>query len=324
MEKRVDKPQKETMENQIKRFKSWVAFQKVVVMHGDTEKTWGYCTYGPKDNAQPLVMIPGVSGTSSCFFRQFLSLPTKGYRLISVDAADYELHIDWCKGLDLFLDAINVSKAHFFGVGLGGYLLQLYSSWRPNRVLSLILCNTFCDTTYYKDRAPCAAMFHVMPLFMLQRTLLNNFPKEKLSVRVAEAVDFMVEEIEHFTQPILASRLILNCTDGLLKPQNVTNHFDDAKITILQTSNQTSVPVSLQNEVAKFYPNAKLAMIKGCGDFPFLSAFDEINLHMEVHLRRHSATDDPNTATEEQEEQNQEGNEKVQKKDKEEVDDQSN
>jgi len=250
------------------------------------DKTWSYCTYGPKEAAHPLVLIPGVSGTSSCFFRQFLSLPTKGYRLIAVDAADYETHLDWCKGLDLFLDAINVSKAHLFGVGLGGYLIQLYTSWRPKRVLSLVLCNTFCDTSYYKDRAPCAPMFHLMPLFMLQRTLLNNFPKEKLSSRVAEAVDFMVEEVEHFTQAILSSRLVLNCTDGLLKPQNVTNHFDDAKITIIQTTDQTSVPVTLQNEVSKFYPNAKIGLIKGGGDFPFISAFEEVNLHLEVHLRR--------------------------------------
>ncbi len=39
--------------------------------------------YGPKD-VPPLVFIPGASGTAEVFYKQFLSLCPKGYRLISV------------------------------------------------------------------------------------------------------------------------------------------------------------------------------------------------------------------------------------------------
>ena len=163
--------------------------------HGDIEKEWKHRSYGPKE-AEPLLLFPGVSGSSNCFFRQFLSLANKGnsktlstllypieyipkkkgYRLIAVEPADYETHSDWCKGLDLFLEAISVKKGHFLGVGLGGYLIQLYLCWRSNNVLSLILCNSFCDTGYYKDRAPFFGMFYLTPLFMLQRTLLLPSP----------------------------------------------------------------------------------------------------------------------------------------------------
>lgn len=120
---------------------------------------------------------------------------------------------------------------------------------------------------------------------------MNNFPTNKVSPKIAEAVDFMVEEVEGLSHSILASRMSLNCTDGNLKPQNVTKHFDDNKITIIQSTDQTSIPSHLQEEVTKFYPNAKLALIKGGGDFPFVSAHEEVNLHIEVHLRRNGNFD---------------------------------
>jgi hypothetical protein len=31
--------------------------------------------------------------------------------------------------------------------------------YRPQRVISAILCNTFVNTAYYKESAPCAAMY---------------------------------------------------------------------------------------------------------------------------------------------------------------------
>ena len=269
-------------------FFSYISFNFYikVILHGENEKVWKYYIYGPKEDDEPIIFIPAVSGTGSCFFRQFLSLPAKGHRIISVDAPDYETQLDWIKGLELFLDNINIkSKIHLFGVGLGGYLAQLYASWRPSRVLSLILCNTFADTSYFKDRSPFSFAYHLMPLFMLQRKILTSFPSQKRTREITESVDFMVDQVESQSQTILASKLQLNCAEGILKPQNLMKHFDDNKILILQSIDSSS-PKSFLIEMEKFYPNAKLALLKDGGDFPFISSFEEVNLHIEVHLRR--------------------------------------
>lgn len=45
------------------------------------------------------------------------------------------------------------------------------------------------------------------------------------------------------------------------------------------------IPDQLKNEVHKFYPGAKEALLKAGGDFPFLSQAEEINMYIEVHLR---------------------------------------
>ena len=51
----------------------------------DDNSVFKYYDFGPKD-VVPLVFIPPTSGTAEVFFKQFLSMCPKGYRLISVSA----------------------------------------------------------------------------------------------------------------------------------------------------------------------------------------------------------------------------------------------
>lgn len=85
---------------------------------------------------------------------------------------------DWCKGLKKLLDCLNLDKVHIFGASLGkisnqvlciaeeakciskrtifklfsgGFLAQKFAeyTYHYSRVASLILCNTFLDTTIF-------------------------------------------------------------------------------------------------------------------------------------------------------------------------------
>lgn len=155
-----------------KRFKSWVAMQRVrlslsiafltvfsmqITIDYMNEKIWKFYDFGPKD-VPALVFLPGTSGTAEIYYKQFLSLCPKGYRLISVQYPPYPDHDSWCKGFDRFLDKMGLDKVHLFGTSLGGYLAQIYIQQKPQRVISVVLCNTFSDTQYYKDNAPCVGM----------------------------------------------------------------------------------------------------------------------------------------------------------------------
>jgi len=232
-----------------------------------------------------LLCIPGASGTAEIFYRQMISLCPKGYRIISIQPAPYETHEGFCKGLERFLDKLGVVGVHIFGTALGGYLAQSFAQYRPARVLSLILNNTFSDTQYFYDNAPCASMFSLMPEFMLKRILLANFPVNNLEADIANSVDFMVEQLESLSQAELASRLTLNCTLGFLRPNEVT--LDQLNITIMDTMDDIALPEKLREEVYKFYPNARQAQLKDGGNFAYLSRADEVNMHIQVHLRKH-------------------------------------
>ena len=71
--------------------------------------------------------------------------------IFQVEPPAYWNMSEFCEGFTRMLDHLNVDKAHIFGSSLGGYLAQKYSEWCyiSPRVASLVLCNTFTDTTIF-------------------------------------------------------------------------------------------------------------------------------------------------------------------------------
>jgi len=238
------------------------------------------------------MILPGATGTAEGYYKQFLSLCPKGIRCISVQPPDYMTHETFLKGLEKFMEKIGVEKAHFFGTSIGGFEAQLFTQARPSKVLSLMLCNTFSDTSHYKENAPCVEIFPFMPEFMLKRVVLENLPKGKMESEIADSVDFMVEQLETISQKELCSRLTLNCSipTQTLNPSSWT--FNSKKILILDSIDEVAIPEKLRSDVYKFYPEAKIAELKSGGNFPFLSRPDEINMYIQVHLRSVSSLND--------------------------------
>lgn len=275
-----------------KLFRSWVSLQRVNIDYFGSERVWKYYDWGPKD-VPPLVCIPGVSGTAETFFKQFLSLCPKGYRIIAVQPPAYMTHASWTQGFDRFLDLLSLNKVHLLGTSLGGYLALCFLQYRPQRVASLILQNAFCDTSYFQENAPCVQMFSLMPTFMLQRFLLANFPNKMLERDIAASVDFMVEQLESLDQNELASRLTLNCTPGSVT-RDTQFQFDTSKATFIDTIDEVALPEKLKEELYQKLPDAKKALLKTGGNFPFLSRPDEFNIHVIVHLRNHGVINQVN------------------------------
>ena len=66
----------------------------------------------------------------------------------------------WALGFwNLYLIDPNVSiiyQIHIYGTSLGGFLAQLFAQHRPRRVKSLVLSNTFLDTSSFSRAMPWA------------------------------------------------------------------------------------------------------------------------------------------------------------------------
>uniref|UniRef100_A0A5B6ZPS1 Putative maspardin n=1 Tax=Davidia involucrata TaxID=16924 RepID=A0A5B6ZPS1_DAVIN len=54
----------------------------------------------------------------------------------------------------------------------------------------------------------------------------------------------------------------------------------------MDTNDYCAIPQQLKDQVSERYPGARQAYLKTGGDFPFLSRPDEVNLHLQLHLRR--------------------------------------
>ncbi|CAN1834197.1 SPG21 [Linum perenne] len=222
-------------------FKSQVPLHKIPI----GSKQWRYYDFGPK-MVPPLICLPGIAGTADVYYKQIMALSMKGYRVISVDIPRVWNHMEWIQAFEKFLDVIDVRHMHLYGTSLGGFLAQIFAQYRPRRVKSLVLSNSFLDTRSFAAAMPWAPFVSWTPSFLLKRYVLTGIQDGPHEPFIADSVDFVVS----------------------------------------QTNDYSATPRQLKDQLTERYPEAKQANLKTGGEFPFLSRPDEVNLHLQLHLRR--------------------------------------
>ncbi|XP_011033900.1 PREDICTED: maspardin-like isoform X2 [Populus euphratica] len=211
-------------------------------------KQWRYYDFGPKA-VPPLICLPGIAGTADVYYKQIMSLSM---------------------------------KIHLYGTSLGGFLAQLFAQHRPRRVRSLILSNTFLKTCSFASAMPWAPVVSWTPSFLLKRYVLTGIRDGPHEPFIADSVDFVVSQVETLSRDDLASRLTLNVDAASVGSLLLS----DSCITIMDTNDYCAIPQQLKDQLSDRYPEARCAHLKSGGDFPFLSRPDEVNLHLQLHLRR--------------------------------------
>lgn len=269
-----------------KSFRSSVP-QKKIIVDEDGSKVWTMYDSGPRNITCPLICFPPVSGTADVFFRQILALSGRGYRVIALEHPIYWSVAEWCEGFRQLMDHLGLDKVHLFGASLGGYLAQKFAeyTYQCPRVQSLILCNSFCDTSVF-PYTDTAFLFWMVPSVVLKKMVMGSFPRKLVDCSIADSLDFMVEKLDSLGQQELASRLTLNCSNNYVNPQKL----QDLDITIIDVFDESALTNSVKDSLYKSFPKAKLAHMKSGGNFPYLSRSDEVNLHLLVHLRKHNDT----------------------------------
>lgn len=261
-------------------FQSEFPLQRICIPRTDHE--WRYYKAGPDRDRDPIVFLHGASGTAGAFFYQVESLAQKGHRVISAQYPALDTIEDWCKSFDLFLDGLRCRVVHLFGAGLGGYLGQQYSAAYPQRVRSLMLCNSFCSTHYFAENVGAWTTYvHLAPTLLLRKMMLDSFPTGGMELKAKQAIDWMASQVHELNGEDIASRLTLNCLDRHVEELGVAARL----VTIIEASSETTVPEVLRREIRARYPDARSALLKAGGDFPYLSHPDEATLFVEVHMR---------------------------------------
>ncbi|XP_075216626.1 maspardin-like [Lycorma delicatula] len=270
-------------------FRSNIPLRKIVV---DSNSTQGWKIYdsGPKTVHCPLICLPPVSGTADIFFKQILALSAKGIRVIAAEHPVYWSVTDWCAGFKKLLDYLELDKVHIFGTSLGGFLAQKFAeyTYQCPRVVSLILCNTFTDTSVFCYNES-ATVFWMLPSLVLKKMVMGNFTREHTDRRIIESIDFMVDRLDSLSQQDLAARLTLNCVNSYVEPHKL--NAVNKNITIIDVFDDYALSSPVREEIYKFYPEAKLAHLKSGGNFPYLSRSDEVNLHLQIHVGRFEGTE---------------------------------
>ncbi|KAM3401851.1 hypothetical protein ACQJBY_006066 [Aegilops geniculata] len=269
----------------------YVYFKSVVPLHKISigSKLWRYYDFGPKA-VPPLICIPGIAGTADVYYKQIMSLSMKGYRVISIDVPQVWNHHEWIHSFEKFLDSMNIHhQVHICGTSLGGFLAQVFAQYRPRRVKSLVLSNTFLETHKFAAAMPWSPLVSWTPSFLLKRYLLTGIRDGPHEPFIADSVDFVVGQVETLSREDLSSRLILNVNVASVGSLSLPDSF----ITIMDTNDYSAVPRQLKDQVNERYPSAKRAVLRTGGDFPFLSRPDEVNLYLQASWSRTKTRSSP-------------------------------
>ncbi|XP_074650527.1 maspardin-like [Tubulanus polymorphus] len=277
---------------EMKRSRDYLSFresvpQKKLCIDDDSGKEWVLYDSGPKNVRCPLICLPPVSGTADVFFKQMIALSAVGCRVIAVEYPVYWSIGEWCEGFRKLLDYLHLDKVHVFGASLGGFLAQKFAQYtcKSPRVHSLLLCNSFVDTSVFQQSTT-AHSFWLMPALLLKKMVMGNFDTGIVDKDIADSIDFMVDKLDSMSQQELASRLTLNCLNSYVEPQKISN----VPVTLMDVYDESALSQLVREETYKCYPDAKRAHMKSGGNFPYLSRADEVNLYIQIHLRPFAET----------------------------------
>ena len=269
-------------------FRSKIPLKKIAVDEDATsDKFWSVYDSGPRSVTCPLVCFPPVSGSGEVFFKQLTELPKKGIRVIAVSYPSYWSCREFVLGFIRLLDHLRLDRVHIFGASVGGFLAQkVVESWSHcPRVASLILCNSFSDTSIF-HQTDTASLFWLMPGKILKKMIMKNSiledPYFSIDSTIKDSMVFVAESLNRMPQSDLASRLTLNCTSSYVEP----HRLHSVSITIMDVFDRCALSERVREDMYKMYPDAKRAHLKTGGNFPYLSRWQEVNMFIEIHLRQ--------------------------------------
>lgn len=268
-------------------FRAWVP-RKVLSVGTLNPQDWVYYDWGPRQFSEPLLCLHPVVGSAESFYPVMLSLADRGYRVISPQLPVYWSASEFCDGLQMFLDMLQVRCVHMYGAGVGGFLGLCFASRRPERVSSIALTHSFLSTESVEHNIVYSpAVLRWLPDFLVRNAVRSLFPRGNAELAVAEAAEFSIVRTMSCSRDELASRLAL-----LVTKTTVVGRLQvpDDRLTIIDVFDRaTRAATPVVEESAQALPNARRALLKSGGDFPYLSHGDDVAMHLVVHLRRNAA-----------------------------------
>lgn len=270
-------------------FRAWVP-RKILPVGTLSPQDWVYYDWGPRGFDEPLLCLHAVLGSAESFHLQTLELAKRGYRVISPQLPVYWSAAEFCDGLHTFLDMLNVRRVHLYGAGLGGFLALQFSARRPERVVSVALTHTFLSTASVDHGIVYSpSILRWLPDFLVRGAVRGLCPSGPAPIHIAEAAEFVIRKTMAASREELASRLALLVTEATVVGRLRLSEERITWIDAAEHAASSATGTSTTDEAKNVLPNARRALLKAGGEFPYLGSAEEVSMHLVVHLRRNAA-----------------------------------
>lgn len=227
-------------------------------------QTWG--TYSLGENGARIVFLPGAQGTGEVFFKPALALSDR-FRTITVTYPPIYEGAEFVSGLKGLLDAIGVERCVLVGSSLGGYFAQRFAAAYPERLVGLVVGNSFVDASSVQGDRYDPQKLLGTDAEALKATMLDRIAAGPESELRTVLLDVMGER-----QPaeVLKSRAL-----GVAYAEPITEPaFDTARTLIIDSDPDPVLSKLMRDQVVEVYAGAEHLRIVGGTHYPYIAAWD--------------------------------------------------
>lgn len=213
-----------------------------------------------KGNGPPLLMMPGGLGNADIFYNQMLAL-APGIRCILVDypEADVEAIAD---GLPKLLDTLGFERASLLGSSLAGYWLQIAGFRYPERIDTLLIANSFCDSVELHQHP----LFSVPMLYAIGDDDLKDEWLARLKAREQDELrDVQIALLGQGQSSKCLRQRLLAAAIAAPAPVMQRGMFP---LFLLDCADDPLLPAPTRNALSKRYPDAVHLTLPVGGHYP--------------------------------------------------------
>jgi pimeloyl-ACP methyl ester carboxylesterase len=232
----------------------------------------------------PLVLLHGFLCDSRCWRTQLAGLSDR-FRVVAWDAPgagsssdppDSFSIMDWAQCLAGFLDVVGIERAQVLGLSWGGILAQEFYRLYPDRVLALVLCDTYAG---WKGSLPELACKERLERCLLESSLppedfvarwVPEFFTQGASHDLKEEMSALVSDFHPLGFRLMAKSSADTDTTDLLPNIEVPT-------LVLWGDNDRRSPMNIAEQFHDAIPEAELAVIANAGHVSNMEQPEEFN-----------------------------------------------
>jgi 3-oxoadipate enol-lactonase len=221
--------------------------------------------YLVEGSGPPIVLVGGKTSNIESAWWRYVPPLARRFKVIAFDNrgagqsdkpnAPYSITLMVDDALAVLTAAGEVS-AHWFGISLGGMILQRLALEHPDAVRSLILAATHCGGDRPRPLQASAAELRDHPL----RRYANLYDARF----ILEHADWVREDVEHFGKMPLHA---IGRQDQAVKQHDLCDRLVEISkpVLILHGRQDRMIPVARGEELARRLPNARLQVLDPAG-----------------------------------------------------------
>jgi pimeloyl-ACP methyl ester carboxylesterase len=241
-------------------------------------------TYRDAGDGPPLVLLHGFLCDSRCWRHQLADLSNR-FRVVAWDAPgagsssdppDSFTTPDWAHCLAGLLDILGTERAQVLGLSWGGILAQEFYRQYPDRVLALVLCDTYAgwkgslpQSVCYKRLERCVLESSLPPAEFVARWVPEFFT-EAAPHDLKEEMSEVVSEFHSIGFRLMAKSSADTDTTDVL--ENI-----EVPTLLVWGEEDRRSPMNIAEQFREAIPKAELAIIAGAGHISNMEQPEKFN-----------------------------------------------